>query len=94
MKLVVETVAAPTSCRILSNLGIVRATKTMDRQTPVRTSDLDSVMPAHLPDQHAVAAAVLTWHPDDSNRLFENQVYRIDDDEHCGQDVEGHQNSY
>lgn len=45
MKLVVETVAAPTSCRILSNLGIVSATKIMDRQTPVRTSDLGHVIP-------------------------------------------------
>lgn len=45
MKLVVETVAAPTNCKILSNFGIVRATKIMDKQTPVRNIDLGHVMP-------------------------------------------------
>jgi hypothetical protein len=36
MNEVVETVVAPTRFMILSNLGIVRATQIMDRQTKVR----------------------------------------------------------
>lgn len=93
MKLVVETVAPPTSCSILSNLGIVRATKTMERHTPVRHRLLDKVTPAYTigyDHLQMIQQILLTRCRDNSYRLFENQVDGINDDEHCSQDMEGH----